>query len=81
MSKPLQTLAFVGVSQPPHGGKKTAGATATAAPRHGHTQGRHGHVTTAMSRDVTTARRDGHGQGRHSHGHDMTARRDSQARR
>lgn len=54
--KPLQTLAFVGVSQPHDGDTKTADATATAAPRHGHTQGRHGHVTTAMSRGVTTSR-------------------------
>lgn len=44
--KPLQTLAFVGVSQPHDGDTKTADATATATPRHGHTQGRHGHVTT-----------------------------------
>lgn len=59
MPKPLQTLAFVGVSQPPHGGKKTAGATATAAPRHGHTQGRHDiQGTTATPR--------------HGHSHDVT---------
>lgn len=48
--KPLQTLAFVGVSQPHDGDTKTADATATAAPRHGHIQGRHGHVTTSMAR-------------------------------
>lgn len=61
--KPLQTLAFVGVSQPHDGDTKTADATATAAPRHGHTQGRHGHVTTTTPRGVTTsrARRPRHG--------------------
>lgn len=63
--KPLQTLAFIGVSQPHDGDTKTADTTATAAPRHGHTQGRHGHVTTAMSRDVTTSR-----ARRPRHGHD-----------
>lgn len=63
--KPLQTLAFVGVSQPHDGDTKTADTTATAAPRHGHTQGRHGHVTTAMFRDVTTSR-----ARRPRHGHD-----------
>lgn len=47
--KPLQTLAFIGVSQPHDGDEKTADATATAAPRHGHIQGRHGHVTTATT--------------------------------
>ena len=56
--KPLQTLAFIGVSQPHDGDEKTADATATAAPRHGHTQGRHGHVTTATPR--------------HGHSHDVT---------
>ena len=54
--KPLQTLAFIGVSQPHDGDTNTAGATATAAPRHGHTQGRHGHVTTTTPRGVTTSR-------------------------
>ena len=44
--KPLQTLAFVGVSQPHDGDGKTADATATATPRHSHTQGRNGHGTT-----------------------------------
>lgn len=63
--KPLETLAFIGVSQPHDGDTKTADTTATAAPRHGHTQGRHGHVTTAMSRDVTTSR-----ARRPRHGHD-----------
>lgn len=63
--KPLQTLAFIGVSQPHDGDTKTADTTATAAPRHGHTQGRHGHVTTAMSRDATTSR-----ARRPRHGHD-----------
>lgn len=63
--KPLQTLAFIGVLQPHDGDTKTADTTATAAPRHGHTQGRHGHVTTAMSRDVTTSR-----ARRPRHGHD-----------
>lgn len=67
MPKPLQTLAFVGVSQPHDGDTKTASATATAAPRHGHIQGRHGHVTAAMSRDVTTSR-----ARRPRHGHDVT---------
>lgn len=63
MSKPLQTLAFVGVSQPHDGDTKTASATATATPRHSHTQGRHGHVTTTTPRGVTTsrARRPRHG--------------------
>ena len=64
-SKPLQTLAFIGVSQPHDGDTKTADTTATAAPRHGHTQGRHGHVTTAMFRDATTSR-----ARRPRHGHD-----------
>lgn len=41
--KPLQTLASIGVSQPHDGNTKTADATATATPRHSHTQGRHGH--------------------------------------
>lgn len=50
MPKPLQTLAFIGVSQPHDGDIKTASATATATPRHGHVQGRHGHVTTATPR-------------------------------
>lgn len=54
--KPLQTLAFIGVSQPHDGDTKTADATATATARHGHTQGRHGHITTATPRDVTTSR-------------------------
>lgn len=58
--KPLQTLAFVGVSQPHDGDTKTADTTATATPRHSHTQGRHGHGTTA-----TTSR------ARHSHSHDV----------
>lgn len=56
--KPLQTLAFIGVSQPHDGDTKTSGATATAAPRHGHIQGRRGHVTTATPR--------------HGHSHDVT---------
>lgn len=59
--KPLQTLAFVGVSQPHDGDTKTADATATAAPRHGHTQGRHCHVTTSR------ARRPRHGHDEHGH--------------
>lgn len=68
--KPLQTLAFVGVSQPHDGDTKTADTTATATPRHGHTQGRHGHVTTAMSRDATTSRAR---RPRHSHAMATTA--------
>lgn len=67
--KPLQTLAFVGVSQPHDGDTKTADATATAAPRphpgtprprhDGHVQGRHDvQGTTATSR--------------HGHSHDVT---------
>lgn len=57
--KTLQTLAFIGVSQPHDGDKKTAGATATAAPRHGHIQGRHDvQGTTATPR--------------HGHSHDVT---------
>lgn len=56
--KPLQTLAFIGVSQPHDGDEKTADATATATPRHGRIQGRHGHVTTATPR--------------HGHSHDVT---------
>ena len=57
--KPLQTLAFVGVSQPHDGDTKTADTTATAAPRHGHTQGRHDvQGTTATPR--------------HGHSHDVT---------
>ena len=72
--KPLQTLAFVGVSQPHDGDTKTADATATAAPRHGHTQGRHGHVTTAMSRDVTTSRARRPRHGHDGHGHDRIQR-------
>lgn len=73
--KPLETLAFVGVSQPHDGGKKTAGATATAAPRHGHIQGRHGHVTTATPMGVTTsrARRPRHGTATATTGTDMIA--------
>lgn len=55
------------MSQPHDGDTKTASATATAAPRHGHIQGRHGHVTAAMSRDVTTSR-----ARRPRHGHDVT---------
>lgn len=61
------------MSQPHDGDTKTADTTATATPRHGHTQGRHGHVTTAMSRDATTsrARRPRHGHDGHDgHGHD-----------
>lgn len=72
--KPLQTLAFVGVSQPHDGDTKTADATATAAPRHGHTQGRHCHVTTAMSRDVTTSRARRPRHGHDEHGHDRIQR-------
>lgn len=52
MSKPLQTLAFVGVSQPHDGDIKTADATATATPRHGHVQGRHGHATATTGTDM-----------------------------
>lgn len=72
--KPLQTLAFIGVSQPHDGDTKTADTTATATPRHGHTQGRHGHVTTAMSR----ARHDIQGTTdtpRHGHSHAMATPR------
>lgn len=75
--KPLQTLAFIGVSQPHDGDIKTASATATATPRHGHVQGRHGHVTTATPRGVTTSRarrprhgHDGHGAATSRRGHD-----------
>lgn len=75
--KPLQTLAFIGVSQPHDGDTKTADTTATATTRHGHIQGRHGHVTTAMSRGVTTSRarrprhgHDGHGAATSRRGHD-----------
>lgn len=57
--KPLQTLAFIGVSQPHDGDTKTVDATATATPRHGHTP-----------RDVTaTSRRPCPGTPRHP-GHD-----------
>lgn len=35
MPKPLQTLAFIGVSQPHDGDEKTADTTATATARHG----------------------------------------------
>lgn len=72
--KPLQTLAFIGVSQPHDGDTKTADATATAAPRHGHIQGRHGHVTTSRARRPRHAtarpqpRRDH--DGHDGHGHD-----------
>lgn len=72
--KPLQTLAFVGVSQPHDGDTKTADATATATARHGHTQGRHGHVTTAMSRDVTASRARRPRHGHDGHGHDRIQR-------
>lgn len=65
--KPLQTLAFIGVSQPHDGDTKTADATATAAPRHGHTQGRHGHVT---ARPQPRRDHDGHD----GHGHDRIQR-------
>lgn len=59
--KPLQTLAFVGVSQPHDGDTKTADTTATATPRHGHTQGRHDiQGTTATPRHG----HDGHGHDR-----------------
>lgn len=76
-TKPLQTLAFIGVSQPRDGDEKTAGATATATPRHGHVQGCHGHVTTATPKGVTTSRarrprhgHDGHGAATSRRGHD-----------
>ena len=72
--KPLQTLAFVGVSQPHDGDIKTADATATATPRHGHVQGRHGHVTTATPRDVTTSRARRPRHGHDGHGHDRIQR-------
>lgn len=73
--KPLQTLAFIGVSQPHDGDTKTADTTATATARHGHSQGRHGHVTTAMSRDVTTSRARPQPRRDHDgHGHDRTQR-------
>ena len=75
--KPLQTLAFIGVLQPHDGDTKTADTTATATPRHGHTQGRHGHTqgrhdiqgTTATPRHghshaMATPRHDGHGHDR-----------------
>lgn len=74
MSKPLQTLAFVGVSQPHDGDIKTADATATATPRRGHVQGRHGHVTTATPRDVTTSRARRPRHGHDGHGHDRIQR-------
>lgn len=64
--KPLQTLASIGVSQPHDGDTKTASATATAMPRHGHIQGRHCHVTTSR------ARRPRHGHD--GHGHDRIQR-------
>ena len=60
MPKPLQTLAFIGVSQPHDGdtsidSRDTATAARDAAPRHdGHGQGRHSH-----GHDMT-ARRDRH---------------------
>ena len=72
--KPLQTLAFVGVSQPHDGDTKTADATATAAPRHSHIQGRHGRVTAAMSRDVTTSRARRPRHGHDGYGHDRIQR-------
>lgn len=64
--KPLQTLAFVGVSQPHDGDTKTASATATATTRHGHTQGRHGHDMTDDTTGTTS-------RARHSHSHDVAA--------
>ena len=65
--KPLRTLAFIGVSQPHDGDTKTADATATAAPRHGHIQGRHSHATAR-----TQPRRDH--DGHDGHGHDRIQR-------
>lgn len=51
--KPLQTLAFIGVSQPHDGDTKTADATATAAPRHGHGHDVQG-ATPCHGHDVAT---------------------------
>ena len=55
----MQTLAFVGVSQPHDGDTKTVGTTATATPRHGHVQGRHdGHDGHGHDRIRGTCPRD-----------------------
>lgn len=51
--KPLQTLAFIGVSQPHDGDTKTADATATATPRHGHGHDVQG-ATPCHGHDVAT---------------------------
>ena len=49
--KPLQTLAFIGVSQPHDGDTKTADTTATATPRHdGHG---HDRIRGTCPRDTT----------------------------
>ena len=67
--KPLQTLAFVGVSQPHDGGKKTAVATATV--RH----------ATATPRDATATSRQPHPGASRRPGHDGHATARPQPRR
>lgn len=62
--KPLETLAFIGVSQPHDGDAKTASATATATTRHGHSHD--GHVQGRHDVQGTTA------TPRHGHSHDVT---------
>lgn len=62
--KPLQTLAFIGVSQPHDGDTKTADTTATAATITARRPGRHGHGRDRIQRT------DGHGG--HDHSHDVT---------
>lgn len=53
MPKPLQTLAFIGVSQPHDGDKKTADATATATTSRAR-RARHGTATATARRTATT---------------------------
>lgn len=65
MSKPLQTLAFVGVSQPHDGDIKTADATATSR--------RPGHDGHATARPQPRRDHDGH-DGHDGHGHDRIQR-------
>lgn len=67
--KPLQTLAFVGVSQPYDGDEKTADTTATATARHGGCDAQGAAVTATTDATQPRPRRD-----HDMHGHDRIQR-------
>lgn len=67
--KPLQTLAFIGVSQPHDGDEKTADTTATATARHGGCDAQGAAVTATTDATQPRPRR-----GHDMHGHDRIQR-------